>query len=69
MMKLTHRQKQILPMVCRGKLTKEIADELKIALGTAQWHIERLRDKLGVVSRVQILPAAVKLGLIKVEDL
>ena len=68
-MKLTHRQKQVLPLVCQGKLTKEIADELKITIGTAQWHVERLRDKLGVVSRVQILPAAVRLGLIKVEDL
>lgn len=52
---LTHRERQILELLSAGKLYKEIAAELGIALGTVNTHIRRIYEKLHVHSRHQAM--------------
>lgn len=50
---LSPREREILEMLARGLLQKEIADELSISYWTVQTHIGRIYEKLHVHSRAQ----------------
>jgi non-specific serine/threonine protein kinase len=52
---LTARERQIATLVAQGRSNKQIAEHLVIALRTAEGHVERIRNKLGVSSRTQIV--------------
>ncbi|MCC7377163.1 MAG: response regulator transcription factor [Verrucomicrobiales bacterium] len=52
---LTDREQQILNRLAAGKLYKEIAAELGIALGTVNTHVRRIYEKLHVHSRHQAM--------------
>jgi predicted ATPase/DNA-binding CsgD family transcriptional regulator len=51
---LTRRERQIAELVAQGLRNKEIAATLVIAQRTAEGHVERILQKLGFTSRVQI---------------
>ncbi|MBP2323503.1 putative ATPase/DNA-binding CsgD family transcriptional regulator [Kibdelosporangium banguiense] len=51
---LTRRETEIAELVGQGLTNKEIAARLVIAQRTAEGHVERILDKLGFRSRVQI---------------
>ena len=51
---LTRRQKEVADLVSQGMTNRDIAQRLCIDERTAEGHVERIRDKLGVRSRAQI---------------
>jgi two-component system, NarL family, nitrate/nitrite response regulator NarL len=60
---LTHRQLEILALLCRGESNKEIALRLGIALVTVKLHVSAIFRALGVVNRTQAAIAARRMGL------
>lgn len=50
---LTSREKEILDSLARGKMNKEVANELEISLGTVRKHIQHIYEKLHVNTRVE----------------
>ena len=60
---LSHRETEILALVCRGLSNAEIADSLVIATSTAKRHVANIFEKLGVSSRPQAIAMAYERGL------
>ncbi len=52
---LTVRETQILEELARGRLYKEIADSLHIAVGTVKQHIHNIYQKLHVQNRTEAI--------------
>jgi DNA-binding NarL/FixJ family response regulator len=50
---LTKREKEILSLLAKGFLYKEIADQLSISLSTVRAHLHTIYEKLHVQSRTQ----------------
>ncbi len=53
--KLTHREQEIIQILIRGKLDKEIADELDISLDTVKKHNKSIYKKLNVRNRSKVI--------------
>lgn len=51
MEKLTPREQEILALLAKGQLYKEISDHLGISLNTVRTHVKNIYDKLHVRSR------------------
>ena len=51
---LTKRQKEVADLVSQGLTNRDIAQQLGIDERSAEGHVERIRDRLGVRSRAQI---------------
>jgi len=51
--KLTKREQEILALLAKGYLYKEIADNLGITLSTVRAHLHTVYEKLHVQSRTQ----------------
>jgi DNA-binding CsgD family transcriptional regulator len=51
---LTKRQREVADLVSEGLTNRDIAQQLGINERSAEGHVERIRDKLGVRSRSQI---------------
>jgi predicted ATPase/DNA-binding CsgD family transcriptional regulator/tetratricopeptide (TPR) repeat protein len=60
---LSRREREVVTMVAAGMTSKEIAKRLFIAERTAEGHVERIRNKLGVRSRTEVATWAVEHGL------
>ena len=60
---LSRREREVVTMVAAGMTNKEIAQRLFIAERTAEGHVERIRNKLGVRSRTEVATWAVAHGL------
>jgi len=67
--KLTPRELEVLGLLCKGKLNKEVADHLKISLRTAMHHRENIYGKLGCHNTSSMLCAAVKRKLITLDQI
>jgi DNA-binding NarL/FixJ family response regulator len=50
---LTHREQEILELLAKGRLYKQIGDELGISLGTVRTHLQSIYGKLHVRSRAE----------------
>lgn len=50
---LTQREKEILDALARGRMNKEVANELEISIGTVRKHIQHIYEKLHVNTRVE----------------
>src|SRR4051794_25304782 len=55
---LTTREWEVLDLICEGKSTDEMADELVVSSETVRSHIKRILRKLGVSSRQEATAAA-----------
>jgi DNA-binding NarL/FixJ family response regulator len=55
---LSHRENEILQLLSRGLLYKEIADQLSIATGTVRQHIHKIYEKLHVQNRTEAINKA-----------
>jgi len=55
---LSPRETEILGLLSKGFLYKEIADRLHIAVGTVRQHIHRIYDKLHVQNRTEAINKA-----------
>lgn len=60
---LSRREGEVLAMVAAGLTNKEIARLLFIAERTAEGHVERIRNKLGVRSRTEVAAWALTHGV------
>lgn len=60
---LTRREREVAAMVAAGLTNREIAGRLFISERTAEGHVERIRNKLGVRSRTEVATWAVASGI------
>ncbi len=61
---LSDREQEVLGLIARGRLNKEIAEELIIAIGTVKRHTTNIFRKLDVINRTQAVARSRELGLI-----
>ena len=61
---LSERETDVLKLVAKGYVNKEIAQKLGISPATVGTHIKNLYRKLAVHSRVQVVRAAQVRGLL-----
>ena len=61
---LTSREKEILLLISKGFLSKEIADKLKISIYTINNHRKKILLKLGANNAIEALNCAKNFGLI-----
>ena len=61
---LSRRECEVAKLVAAGLTNRQIGQRLFIAERSAEGHIERIRDKLGVRSRTEIATWAVERGLV-----
>jgi DNA-binding NarL/FixJ family response regulator len=66
--RLTERELEILRLVARGRLNREIATELFISENTVRNHIRNILDKLQMHSRMEAAMYAVRQRLIDPEE-
>ena len=64
---LTPRELQMLAMIARGQVAKEIAHELRISEKTVRNHVSNIYRKLGIFDRSQAVLYAIKKGLVSAE--
>lgn len=62
---LTPRERQVMLLIARGRSTEEIARELTIGVATVRTHVYRVRCKLGVRDRAQLVSFAYRCGLMQ----
>ncbi|MFI6515526.1 response regulator [Spirillospora sp. NPDC050679] len=60
---LTPRERQVLLLVAQGRSTEEVAGELFIGVSTVRTHLHRLRAKLDLKDRAQLVSFAYRSGL------
>lgn len=64
MRSLTPREKELMHLIIRGLLNKQIASEMEISEITAKVHKRRVLDKMKVRSVPELIRAAEKLGIL-----
>jgi DNA-binding NarL/FixJ family response regulator len=64
---LTQRELQIVAMIARGLVAKEIAHEIRISEKTVRNHISNIYRKLGIFDRSQVVLYAIRKGLATTE--
>lgn len=62
--RLTHRERDVLRLLARGRSNRDIAQELFIAENTVKNHVRSILDKLKLHSRTEAALYAVRTGLI-----
>ncbi|WBB77717.1 response regulator transcription factor [Micromonospora sp. WMMD882] len=65
---LTKREREVVRMVARGMSTEEVARELFIGEATVRTHVYRVRTKLGVRDRAELVSLAYRAGLISSDE-
>ena len=63
---ITNREIEILRMLARGLMNKEIAAELRISEHTVKFHISSILDKLGASTRTEAVTLGIRRGLIPI---
>jgi DNA-binding NarL/FixJ family response regulator len=61
---LTAREREVLILIARGKTSREIAEELRIAYKTVTCHRYRVMEKLSVRNSVELTLYAIRAGLV-----
>ena len=61
---LTGRESQVLALLARGLLTKQVAKALGISVKTADRHVQNIYAKIGVSSRAAATMFAMEHGLV-----
>lgn len=62
---LTPREREVTRMIARGMSAEEVAYKLTIGVATVRTHLYRVRTKLGVRDRAQLVSLAYRSGLIQ----
>jgi two-component system response regulator NreC len=60
---LSAREGDILRMIAKGKMNKQIAEELSLSVRTVERHRSSIMNKLGLQSRAELVAYAVRQGL------
>lgn len=66
---LTERETEVLKLVTRGLSNKDIAADLQISLKTVKAHVSSILTKLDVSSRLQAALAALRIGLVELDEI
>jgi len=66
---LSQREIEVLSRIARGKTTAQVAQELYISPKTVRNHLSHVMQKLGVRDRTQAVLFALRVGLIRRQDL
>ncbi len=66
---LSDREKEVVRLICKGKSSAEIADELFIHQRTVETHRQRMITKVGAKNFIGVIVFALKHNLLDVEDL
>lgn len=61
---LTHRERDVLALMCDGLANREIAEQLSISNSTVQFHVSSILSKLGVTNRVEAVSLAFRQHLV-----
>lgn len=64
---LAPRERQVLALIARGRMNKEIADELKLSVRTVETYRERLMRKLDLHSVAELTRYAITEGVIDLD--
>ena len=67
--RLSQREKEVLRLIVKGKLNKEVADELNVSLATAIFHRNNICDKLQTRSVRKLTVLAVLSGLVDINEI
>lgn len=62
--KLTAREREVMAQIVTGKLNKQVAEKLGTVEKTIKVHRARIFEKMQVQSLAELVPLAVKLGLL-----
>ncbi|MFK4066967.1 response regulator [Streptomyces sp. NPDC029674] len=62
---LTPRERQVLSLIARGRSTEQVAVDLAIGIATVRTHVYRLRNKLEVRDRAQLVSFAYRSGVMQ----
>jgi DNA-binding NarL/FixJ family response regulator len=62
---LTTRERQVLVLVANGLSTEQVAERLAIGIATVRTHVYRMRSKLQLTDRAQLVSFAYRAGLMK----
>ena len=65
---LSPREREVLNLLAEGLGVAQISKQLYISESTTKTHISKLYDKLGAGNRAQALMTALRLGLLKQDD-
>lgn len=61
---LTPKENEVLVLIVRGKLNKQVAHEVGTTERTVKWHRHKIMEKLGVRSLAELVSLAENLGLL-----
>jgi DNA-binding NarL/FixJ family response regulator len=64
---LSHREKEVLLLLVKGRNSKQIADVLTISKNTVDTHRRRILDKLGCESVAELTKYAIREGFLTLE--
>lgn len=67
--KLTHREKEVVLLLCLGLKESAAARMLGICPATVHSHITRVHRKLGVTSRGRLVACAIVNGIVCIDEL
>jgi len=65
---LTPLQIDVIYWIAQGKTDREIGQILGISPKTVNYHVERLKQRMGVSTRIQLVIACIHCGLLVVAD-
>ncbi len=65
---LTEREVTVVRLMAKGHTAKEMAAAMEIETNTIESHKERIKEKLGVNTALQIVIAALRRGIISLEE-
>ena len=51
---MTEREREVVSLIGRGLMNREIADRLVVSERTVEWHISNIYNRLSVRSRAQL---------------
>lgn len=66
---LTEREREVLSLIGAGLSTAEIANRLHRSVKTIEWHRASLGTKLNVSNRVELAQIAIRLGLVRDQEI
>ncbi len=66
---LTSREREMVILVARGMVVKEIASSLQVSEKTVRNHMSSIYRKLAIYDRTQLVIYALKKGLVDINSL
>jgi two-component system response regulator NreC len=65
----THREQEILRLVCKGRTNKQIAEALFMSVRTVERHRSTIMRKAGLENRAELVAYAVRQGILSGNDM